>query len=288
MVDADKLQEFLDSIKVGTELSGFVTEDENKPPRECGNCRFFAPASPKGCRHIMVNADPEVSHVDEDDCCNYFTHTEEDDEDTFTLQYLILRHGCTVANDDAVYRGQQDYPLDDGGVDEAVNAARFLFKYNIGRIIHTPLSRSRDTAKIVNSIFNVPMEARKGFLPFDLGEFAGKSKVDYKDKLEYYLTNSTVPVPGGESLVDFQGRIYDEMDQLGTELADNNKLPLLVLHASDIMAIENYLADAPLGMKSPNELDVMPGGVLAVSTNDDGDYQVDVVFGITGDDTYQS
>lgn len=63
------------AIKDGTKKSGFVTETENHPPRECGNCKWFK----NGCTHPEVIADPEVPKnadgtgaVDADDCCDYF------------------------------------------------------------------------------------------------------------------------------------------------------------------------------------------------------------------------
>lgn len=60
----------------GTKLSGFVTAKENKPPRECGNCKWMKDSA---CTHPLVMIDPEVSgengkpkSVDADDCCNNF------------------------------------------------------------------------------------------------------------------------------------------------------------------------------------------------------------------------
>lgn len=62
--------------KDGTALSGFVTEKENQPPRECGNCRWFDGTH---CHHKLVIHDPEVpgkdgqpKKVGEDDCCDNF------------------------------------------------------------------------------------------------------------------------------------------------------------------------------------------------------------------------
>lgn len=61
--------------KDGTELSGFVTAAENRPPRECGNCKWFD----GGCHHGLVKLDPDVpknrdgtGKVDADECCDNF------------------------------------------------------------------------------------------------------------------------------------------------------------------------------------------------------------------------
>lgn len=60
----------------GTSLSGFVTAKENRPPRECGNCRWMKDGH---CHNPLVMIDPEVAGeagkpkpVDHDDCCDNF------------------------------------------------------------------------------------------------------------------------------------------------------------------------------------------------------------------------
>lgn len=70
--------------KDGTRVAGFVTAEENKPPRECWNCRNYhhdAQTYLGSCDHIMVRIDPELtSHRQEDgtvsvgdrSCCDFF------------------------------------------------------------------------------------------------------------------------------------------------------------------------------------------------------------------------
>lgn len=66
----------------GTHVSGFVTAEDNKPPRECGNCKWMPDSA---CHHPVVTADDELTImygkkrnaaglwlVDSDDCCNNF------------------------------------------------------------------------------------------------------------------------------------------------------------------------------------------------------------------------
>jgi broad specificity phosphatase PhoE len=70
--------------KDGTIVSGFVTDEENRPPRECWNCRNFQrdPQTYLGeCTHILVRIDPELQSrkqtndtiaVSDKDCCDNF------------------------------------------------------------------------------------------------------------------------------------------------------------------------------------------------------------------------
>jgi hypothetical protein len=61
--------------KDGTPMTGFVTLAENKPPRECGNCKWFT--GPGSCTHGLVKMDPRVpknpdgtGRVDSKECCD--------------------------------------------------------------------------------------------------------------------------------------------------------------------------------------------------------------------------
>jgi hypothetical protein len=62
---------------VGTALAGYVTAEENKPPRQCDYCRWYRTGDK--CVHPVMKADTEVpKHEDgsaavlDDSCCNYF------------------------------------------------------------------------------------------------------------------------------------------------------------------------------------------------------------------------
>jgi hypothetical protein len=70
--------------KDGTDVSGFVKDEENKPPRECWNCRNFQrdPQTYLGeCTHLLVRIDPQLQSrkqtndtiaVGDRDCCDNF------------------------------------------------------------------------------------------------------------------------------------------------------------------------------------------------------------------------
>jgi hypothetical protein len=70
------------SLKDGTKKAGFVTAEDNRPPRQCDHCRWMAEAS---CTNPLVTADDEVGEkykrkrnnlgnweVEPTDCCNHF------------------------------------------------------------------------------------------------------------------------------------------------------------------------------------------------------------------------
>src|SRR5260370_15038586 len=69
--------------KDGTPLAGFVTDEQNEPPRECWNCRNFGKEiNGLGyCNHPLVQLDPKLQDrkqadgtiaVGDRDCCDFF------------------------------------------------------------------------------------------------------------------------------------------------------------------------------------------------------------------------
>lgn len=69
--------------KDGTPVSGFVTDEENVPPRECWNCRnFIRDVNGLGaCTHLLVRMDPKLISrrqadgtvsVGDSDCCDSY------------------------------------------------------------------------------------------------------------------------------------------------------------------------------------------------------------------------
>jgi broad specificity phosphatase PhoE len=70
-------------LKDGTAVAGFVTDEENRPPRECWNCRNFGrELNGLGyCNHPLVVIDPQLQNrkqsdgtisVSDRDCCDNF------------------------------------------------------------------------------------------------------------------------------------------------------------------------------------------------------------------------
>ena len=72
-------------LKDGTAVSGYVDAKENKPPRECWNCRWAGRDINDllGCRHRVVRLDPKLQDrkqsdgtiaVGDRDCCDMFAN----------------------------------------------------------------------------------------------------------------------------------------------------------------------------------------------------------------------
>lgn len=80
-----KRSESPSSMAQGTAVAGFVTDELNRPPRECWNCKWFQRDinDLSGCANPVVRIDPQLVDrrqsdgtvaVGEQDCCNYFVN----------------------------------------------------------------------------------------------------------------------------------------------------------------------------------------------------------------------
>jgi 2,3-bisphosphoglycerate-dependent phosphoglycerate mutase len=91
--------------------------------------------------------------------------------------YVFLRHGLSVGNENGFHQGQFDFPLTDIGREQA---HRLLHRWKqeevmFDLIISSPLSRAKDTAEIIASGLDIPIEIDPVWMERDNGELHGIS-----------------------------------------------------------------------------------------------------------------
>lgn len=75
------------------------------------------------------------------------------------MHIILVRHGQSVANTQDILGDPIDSPLTDLGRKQAAAAGKFLKKhYNIKKIYYSPLTRTVQTANLINKSLKVPME----------------------------------------------------------------------------------------------------------------------------------
>ena len=277
----------------GTTISGY----EERGPYHCEDCIHKTAMDEKYCIHPIVVADPDLSErlvtirgtkaveIDMDHgCCEYVNQGTDP-------SLFELRHGETKANKGKLFRGLKDYPLDDAGREAARAAGQWLKKNaNIKRIVHSPLGRAKETARIVADILGVTDIAEdERLLPWNVGALAGKPRDENKHILTYLIDNPSVKAPhdselGSESLNDFRGTIREAVKEYLAEATPENQI-LLATHSSDIIETEAMISGREA---RPEDAEVVePGGLLAVSRDGD-DYKTDAVFGKVKEGTFGS
>jgi len=191
-----------------------------------------------------------------------------------TLRGLMLRHGTTLLNEDNCFRGMLDPPLDADGVLDAHEAAEFLSRQKIERIVCSPLLRAVQTAQIVSGVLGgLHIDLRRELFPWQMGtEFYGKNRDELADKLEYYVTHPDEEPENGQSLSAFVEIVGDFME-------DQLALPCVTLfttHTSDIITTTDLINGVPPTHPEKAEV-VKPGGVCAIYVTDDG-YEIEPIF----------
>ncbi len=90
------------------------------------------------------------------------------------VAFWFLRHGETDWNARSLSQGNVDIPLNARGVAQAHAAAAALRGRGIAWIVHSPLSRARDTAAIVADTLGVPMAEDEDLREAGFGENEGR------------------------------------------------------------------------------------------------------------------
>ena len=118
--------------------------------------------------------------------------------------FYMVRHGETEANKARIMAGSLDSPLTDTGKEQAIAAQDIVTSLEIKptAIVHSNLSRARDTANIINEALNVPIHEEEDLAELYAGDWEG---VPY-DECSDLLTGWPDP-PNGETFQDFCARI---------------------------------------------------------------------------------
>jgi probable phosphoglycerate mutase len=182
----------------------------------------------------------------------------------------VMRHGDTKANDEDVYRGWGEYPIDAQGQADAEKAAEFLKDKGVKKIVTSSLARQKQTADIVSKVLNVPVETDEGFRTLNVGDFTGKRRSEHADRLQKYLDAPTVQIPGGETVHGFEDRSNAAFARARAEGGGT----LIVTSRSNIFALQ--------GKSTGDEVKVtQPGGVYELT----GDKDLRQIFGSSNTDT---
>lgn len=159
--------------------------------------------------------------------------------------FLLIRHG----ENDYVKKGRMagrtpGIHLNDAGRLQAQALAERLKDAPIMAIYSSPLERALETAVPLAQTLSLEITPRPGLIETDIGEWAGKT-VKSLGRLKVWRTVQSSPsrvrFPGGESFLDTQFRICQELEALAAQ-HDPKDLIACFSHADPIkMAVAYYL-----------------------------------------------
>ena len=128
-------------------------------------------------------------------------------DDACESGFFFIRHGQTVANRDGVRSGaENDTHLTELGREQARRAGLALDRLGVrpGLILPSPLSRTIETAELLNARLGLEMRIEPGLIERRLGAWNGRSV----EETQPLLVAGRTP-PGGESSAKFAARVLN-------------------------------------------------------------------------------
>jgi len=135
---------------------------------------------------------------------------------------FLIRHGETAWNNEGIFRGQSDVPLNERGLQQAKATADYLKSVDFAAVYCSPLSRARQTADAIcldRVIKPAPVNA---FTDISFGPWEGKSFSEletlYPEKIKTWReTPEKHKLPDAETLSEAMSRSFSIMGQLARE-----------------------------------------------------------------------
>jgi probable phosphoglycerate mutase len=183
---------------------------------------------------------------------------------------LFVRHGQTPTTGSTLPGRANGLHLADKGHEQANAVAERLapFKGKVAAVYASPLERTRETAQPIAKQLGVRVRTSKGLLECDFGDWTGqelKALMKLPEWKQVQRYPSGFRFPGGESFVDMQTRIVDEVTRFVA--AHRGKVVVAVSHADPIKAAVAQAVGTHLDLFQ--RIVVSPCSVTAIVYGDD-------------------
>lgn len=177
---------------------------------------------------------------------------------------FLVRHGATDVSKHALAGRTSGIYLNDEGRRQARTLKEHLNSRDFAAVISSPMERTIETAKILAADNGPNVEVDSRFNELDFGVWEGKTFAELMDHPlwpEYNQYRSIHRPPGGEALVEVQGRAWKGIQSLCEKFGESTVL--VVSHADVIRSILMLV----LGMPPDNvlRLDIPPASLSELS-----------------------
>jgi broad specificity phosphatase PhoE len=152
---------------------------------------------------------------------------------------ILVRHGHThldESGENKRLRGCLDVPLDEHGMQEAVETAERVARYPIQKIFSSDLRRARHLAELIKEHTKAPVVTTTELRPWDLGVFAGQRICDVLPFLDLLNQHPELPAPDGESFYHFYGRYSHRLSELMNLADESPNCIVAVTHHRNLLA----------------------------------------------------
>lgn len=185
----------------------------------------------------------------------------------------LMRHGCTVMDNEGRSDGWLDLPLSDAGRMGLIPPQQRLKMVPLKTIHTSALKRTEETGHIVSTgtMSNPPVKSSKSGNTWDLGVLTGMKKYYGHPKVEALLKNPDTAPMGGESYNHFKGRFMPWFRRLIAKATPGHPI-LYVGSGSNLRCISKEL----LGDDKALDLDE---GCLVALRKDGGKWHAEILSG---------
>jgi broad specificity phosphatase PhoE len=134
------------------------------------------------------------------------------------VKIILIRHGETDWNQEQIFRGKIDVPLNQTGLAQARAVRGALAEITIDSLYTSPLARAFETARVLAEGRHLEVRREEGLSDVDFGLWQGVSKEKVKkddpDLFSTWLTDpQLVTFPRGETLLAVQKRAMAALER---------------------------------------------------------------------------
>lgn len=147
----------------------------------------------------------------------------------YPRRLTFLRHGVTAEDIAGKNSGQNDVPINAEGKEESKKAGERLKEQGVDKLYTSPSPRAIQTAEATG----ISHEVVDDLAPWNLGDFSGKPEDEFDEA--FYVNNSSIPVPGGESFDNVVMRTRRGIDRISEKGEDN---AAILTHSKTLKLIE--------------------------------------------------
>ncbi|RYC30676.1 histidine phosphatase family protein [Lichenibacterium minor] len=191
------------------------------------------------------------------------------------LTLLLVRHASHGLLGRVLAGRMPGVSLSEQGLREAERLAELVAGRGIGRVISSPLDRTRETAAAIAARIGRDVEVAEEINEIDCGSWTGADFAKLPDDPHWHRWNrerSTCPMPGGEGMAAVQARAVGLIARLAAEPGDATVA--LVTHSDVVKAV--VMAALGLSLDRHDHLTVDPASVATLHVF--GDYMRVVRF----------
>jgi len=164
-------------------------------------------------------------------------------------EFLVVRHGQSVADIEKRHEGRADFPLTELGRKQAISVAEWIAKhYPAALILASPLKRAAETARTIAERLSISVDFDDDLMEFDNGVLAGLLKEEAIKKYPKPVGGRPPHecIPGGESEISFRARGEIAWSRIRHSCPEPDKRILIVSHGGMISMLFRCFLELPM------------------------------------------